>query len=343
MNSEYIFKYICLNAYSATPLYLQLANSILKALANRKIQKHDKLPSINDLSDNLEISRATCEKAYKHLKHLGFVASNPGRGYFIAKSNDAEMPKVFLLFNKLSASKKIIYDSFVATLGEQALVDFYIYNNDYSLFKKLLLNKQGKYSHYVIIPHFLEGGDNAHELLNDCVGGELILLDKKISGIKCDYGAVYQNFEKDIYSALGEAIKSLQKYHTIKLVFPRNSYYPEEIKKGLFKFCQDYAFNNKIVFNVENEKIESGDLFISVMEDDLVILIEKIIFEDLIPGKDVGIISYNETPLKKLILNGITTVSADFKKMGEYAAKLVLLKSKEHFEVPFHINMRLSI
>ena len=40
------------------------------------------------------------------------------------------------------------------------------------------------------------------------------------------------------------------------------------------------------------------------MEDDLVLLIERIISNKLEVGKQVGVISYNETPLKKVILNG---------------------------------------
>ena len=140
MKSTYIFKYIFLDEYSAAPLYLQLANSILKGIENGKIQKDDLLPSINDLSYNLEISRDTCEKAYKHLKNLDIISSIKGKGYFISKTNLRQMLKICLLFNKLSAHKKIIYDSFVATLGEPALVDLYIYNNDFSLFKKLLNN-----------------------------------------------------------------------------------------------------------------------------------------------------------------------------------------------------------
>lgn len=41
--------------------------------------------------------------------------------------------KVFLLFNKLSAHKKNIYDSFVTTLVKGAIIDLYIYNNDFSI------------------------------------------------------------------------------------------------------------------------------------------------------------------------------------------------------------------
>ena len=42
--------------------------------------------------------------------------------------------------------------------------------------------------------------------------------------------------------------------------------------------------------------------------------------DNLVIGKQVGIISYNETPLKKIILNGITTISTDFEAMGIEAA-----------------------
>lgn len=79
------------------------------------------------------------------------------------------------------------------------------------------------------------------------------------------------------------------------------------------------------------------------MEDDLVVLLEKIQNTDLKVGKDVGIISYNETPWKRFILHGITTISTDFKKMGEMVAELVLNNSKDHLEVPFALTLRNSL
>jgi len=84
-------------------------------------------------------------------------------------------------------------------------------------------------------------------------------------------------------------------------------------------------------------------VYINLMEDDLVILIERLINMKLKLGKDVGVISYNETPLKKIILNGITTISTDFRRMGEMTAKLILENSKEHLEVPFHLTLRASL
>ncbi len=60
-------------------------------------------------------------------------------------------------------------------------------------------------------------------------------------------------------------------------------------------------------------------------------------------GKSIGIISYNETPWKRFILNGITTISTDFRKMGEMAAKMVLSNDKKMLEVPFTLKLRNSL
>src|SRR5258705_11438812 len=166
MKQPPIFKHLFIDYYSATPKYMQLASGIIKAITEGVIKENDILPSINELSFEFEISRDTAEKGYKHLKKIGVLGSVPGKGYFVKTTELNQQLKIFLLFNKLSPHKKIIYDAFVASLGEMATTDFYIYNNDFALFKKLLENKRDDYTHYVIIPHFMEGGENAHEIIN---------------------------------------------------------------------------------------------------------------------------------------------------------------------------------
>ncbi|MFC5283057.1 GntR family transcriptional regulator [Pedobacter alpinus] len=343
MKSSDFFKFIQIDEYSATPKYLQLGDSIISAIESGHLKKNDVLPSINELSYMLEISRDTAEKGYKYLKKLSVILSVPGRGYYVGNAEFKKKIKVFLLFNKLSAHKKIIYDYFVEALGTEAAIDFYIYNNDYTIFKKLIQNIQTEYSHYVIVPHFFEGGENAYEVINTIPKEKLILLDKKLPGVNGDYAAIYENFEKDIYNALTEAKERLSKYHTLKIVFPKRSYFPKEILHGFKKFCQQYAFNHAVVSNVKLEPIAKGEVYINLMEDDLVALIERMISLDLVIGEDVGLISYNETPLKKLLLNGITTISTDFKRIGILAADMIKNHKSEHHEVPFYLTLRASI
>jgi DNA-binding transcriptional regulator YhcF (GntR family) len=343
MKKENIFRHIFIDYYSATPKYLQLANSLIKAIGEEKIVKDDLLPSINEMSFEFEISRDTAEKGYKHLKQIGILGSVPGKGYFIRSTEVNQRLKIFLLFNKLSAHKKLIYDAFANTLGGLASIDFYIYDNDFAFFKRLIQNKKNDYTHYVIIPHFLEGGENAYEAINIIPKDKLVLLDKLVPGVDGKYAAVYENFERDIYYALEQSLDRLSKYDTIKIIFPNYTYHPGEILCGFYRFCDQYAFNYKVVNDITAEPIKEGEVFIILMEDDLVVLIEKILASGLQVGKDIGVISYNETPLKKIILDGITTISTDFRLMGEKTAQMILENSREHFEVPFRITLRSSL
>ncbi|MBC7616589.1 MAG: GntR family transcriptional regulator [Pedobacter sp.] len=343
MKPNNFFKIINIDEYSSTPKYLQLYNLVIKAIEDGKLKSEDALPSINDLSYNLDISRDTAEKGYKCLKQKNIIKSVPGKGYYVGKTDFKKTLRIFLLFNKLSAHKKIIYDAFVASLAEDVTIDFYIYNNDFTIFKNLLQSKKEGYSHYVIIPHFVEGGELAYEIINTIPKEKLIILDKKINGIEGNYSTIYENFEKDIYEALFSAKEALEKYHTLKIIFPRKSYFPKDIINGFKRFCQQFAFNHFIVYDIVDEPIHSGEVYINLMEDDLVILIERIIELDLKIGKDVGVISYNETPLKKLLLNGITTISTDFKGMGIMAAEIIKNQEIVQKELDFKLTLRSSL
>lgn len=343
MKTKKFVEHLTIDPFSVTHKYSQLVNSILDAIEYGKFEKGMVLPSINELSCEMEVSRDTVEKSYQYLKQIGVLGSIERKGYFIAKTDFRQKWKVLLLFNKLSAHKKIIYDAFVQELGDDVAIDLYIYNNDFAFFRKILENAKNDYTHYVIIPHFIEGGENVKEIIDQIPKEKLILLDKKVEGLTGNYSAVYENFENDIFKALEAGQYLLSKYKEIKLIFPDKSYYPIEIVKGFKKFCFKYGFSFKIINDIINENIEAGEAFITVMEDDLVPLIEKINSIELKIGKEVGVISYNETPLKKIILDGITTISTDFKEMGKHAARIINESSPRHVEIPFNLKIRASL
>ena len=89
--------------------------------------------------------------------------------------------------------------------------------------------------------------------------------------------------------------------------------------------------------------ITEGLVYIILMEDDLAIVIERILEKKLKVGTDVGVISYNETPLKRIILDGITTISTDYQMLGETTAQLILEKSPRQIEMPFYVKLRPSL
>ena len=161
------FESIQVDMYSSTPKYLQLAHSILEAIETGKIQKNLLLPSLNELTYNLEISRETADKGYKYLQQLGVLQAIPGKGHYVTSDIFRQELKICLLVNKLSDEKKLFYDTFTEKVGTHVPVDFYIYNNDFLLFKKFF-SRNKDYSHYVILPHFKDGADEAEAGRVDC-------------------------------------------------------------------------------------------------------------------------------------------------------------------------------
>ncbi|MCK5103538.1 MAG: winged helix-turn-helix transcriptional regulator, partial [Cyclobacteriaceae bacterium] len=58
---------------SRVPKYQQLIDSIISDIQEGVLKYGDKLPSINETSEGLYLSRDTVERAYKKLKELGVI------------------------------------------------------------------------------------------------------------------------------------------------------------------------------------------------------------------------------------------------------------------------------
>lgn len=253
--------------------------------------------------------------------------------------------KVLVLFNRLSSHKKIIYTSFIKNLGVDYAVDFHLYNNDAALFRRILKEQDlDDYVRIVVVPYFEDNGASAYEVLNHIPKDKLLVLDKLDSKVNEKFTAVYEDFEQDLTQALLQLKERLSNYETIKLIFPKTSYYPAEITESFSRFCADFAFDYEIIDKVPSDITKSKVAYICLTENDLVLLVDTVLSSGHEIGKDIGIVSYNETPVKKMIVQGITTVSADFNLMGAKAAEFVKNRiTAERFAVPFQITIRKSL
>lgn len=327
----------------SVPKYQQLVNSIVSGIQTKDIRPGDKLPSIHEVSAEFDVAKRTVEKAYDLLKEQDIVVAVKGKGYYINHTLLGRNLKIFLLFNKLSAHKKIIYDSFVSELGTDTPIDFFIYNNDFRLFRDIIRKEGTRHSHYVVISHFFNDTEQARELINQLPKHKLVVLDKLIDGITGKYASVVQNFEKDLIHALTEALPLLRKYSQLNILFPAETYHPKAILNGFYRFCYEHDFSARVIRDIATETIAPGNAYINLMEDDLVTLIKKIKDTGYAVGQQVGILSYNETPLKEILLDGITVMSTDFAQMGKTAAQLVLNNTCQHIENPFRLIVRQSL
>lgn len=142
---------ISIDNLSATPKYIQVARAILKAVSEERIRKNETLPSINELSFSLDISRDTVEKSYRYLKDRGIVGSIPGKGFFVKDTEVDNTFKVLGLLNRLNKRKKVMYDTLVEALDGKAEIDVFVCNSDNASFRKLIMDRREDYTRFVVM------------------------------------------------------------------------------------------------------------------------------------------------------------------------------------------------
>lgn len=328
---------IKINEDSRVPKYRQIVDSVINDISKGHLKVGEKIPSINELSEMCYLSRDTVEKAYKQLKEQKVIVSVKGKGYYTAKTDLISKINVFFLINKPSTYKMMIYNSFVKEMGVNGHVNLSFYHCEASLFRRTLERSLGAYDYYIVMAHFKDENSSHVSRTPETLAAlemipkdKLVILDNQNPEIKGEYGVIYQDFKEDIHNALKEGLKKLKKYEKLILVYPNKSVhpYPKKILHGFQEFCIEQNFDFEILEEIyEDMELQSKDVYIVLKERDLVNLVKQIRTKNRVMGRDIGVISYNDTPLKELL--GITVMSTDFKAMGEIAACMVSKNKKE--------------
>ncbi len=338
-----VFNYIKINQNSRIPKYRQIVDSIIHNISIGNLKMDEKIPSINMFSEEFGLSRDTVEKAYNILKDKKIISPVRGKGYYITRTKLISKINIIFLINKLSNYKMRIYNSFINSIrGEEVHTDLHIYHCNESLFLNLLEKNLRAYDYYVIMPHFnsddskhISSTDKVIKAIKKIPSEKLVIMDNKLELGKGPI-QIYQDFENDIYNALNEGLDKILKYKKLLFVYPENLVYPypRRTLHGFRKFCVEHSIDFEVLNEIyEDTVLKKGDLFITIQESDLVNLVNQIRDRKLILGKDIGIISYNDTPLKELL--DITVISTNFTVMGETAAQMILAKTKGEVKNPF--------
>jgi len=331
-------KIISIQNNLGVPKYRQIISSVEKAIEDENLQKGDKLPSVNKVCLEFSLSRDTVLQAYEELKKRGIIYAIPGKGYYIKSVEITIKQKIFLLFDELNIFKEDLYNSLLENMGNNVQVDIFFHHFNIKVFQKLINDSNGNYTKYVIMPTYLV---EAASIIKTLPVNEVFILDQTNSELKT-YPAVYQNHKKDIYEALLKGKYKIINYNKLILIFPGYRE-PTGMKEGFENFCKDNSFDYEIILEFSNREIEIGEAYIIPNDRDLVAVIEKSKVQNLKLGKDFGIVSYNETPLKKVVENGITTISTDFRAMGKIMAEMISEGKKNLIENKSSLIMRNSL
>ncbi len=320
-------KVIMIDSESTVPKYKQIIFSVEVAISEKRLKRNDKLPSVNKVSLEFAISRDTVLLAFDELKKRGIIYSILGKGYYVKSVEFTYEQRFFLLFDELNIFKEDIYSAFLNTIGERAQIDIFFHHFNIDTFRKLINESNGNYSKYIVMPTNLTG---AASVIRTLPKNDVYILDQTNAEL-ADYPSVHQNFVKDMYEALLIGKEKLGGYQKLVLIFPGLKE-PLGMVEGFEKFCQDYFFSSEIISGFDDRIIQKGEVYIIPSDRDLVKVLEQSKIQDLKIIEDFGIISYNDTPLKKVVENGITTISTNFAMMGNLLADMILENRKEQIE-----------
>ncbi len=329
---KFVFKFD--DASSQTKLQ-QLIHAVSEAINLGILKEGDFLPSVNQMNKESGISRDTIFKAYSILKQRSIISSTPTKGYFVA----SESYRVFILLDDFSAFKEQFYQSFRANLPDSYSVDLLFHHYNPDVFDQLILNSLGRYSMYIVMNI---DNKSMEEAVRKIDPRKLLILDMGFDS-KNEVSSLTQDFNQAVYDCLSSGLEQIQKYQEFILVFPQNTPHPSETIDAFNRFCVDNKLQHTVLDNIENREVHPGQAYLVIKDSDLVKIVKDCKRNEYKIGNQVGIISYNDTPMKEIVGAGITVISTDFVRMGKDCANFIVSKEKVNEVIPTQLIVRGSL
>jgi DNA-binding transcriptional regulator YhcF (GntR family) len=310
------------------PFYQQIFDGVIDGINEGIFVNETQLPSINQIATDNKLARETVVKAFKLLQEKGIVKAVHGKGFFIASDKIKSAHHIFLLFDTLSAYKEVLYKAIQRQFGPEVVIDIFFHHFNPKTFAHLVKEAAGNYTAYIVLPF---DHSKITEMLQPIPVEKLYLIDRWPRFYKNQFVGVYQDFYNDILSALTSFVEKVLHYKKLVLLFRDTiTEVPAELAEGFQEFCYQHKINFEIKHKeLTKNTIEKNVAYLAIDDNDLVKLVEKAQAEKWQAGKDLGILTYNDTPLKKVVAGGITVISTDFDEMGTKVAQLVLNHKNE--------------
>jgi hypothetical protein len=180
------------------------------------------------------------------------------------------------------------------------------------------------------------------EIIKQIPPSKLLSIDWQVHVVP-EASSVYQDFGQSLYNALQSQLPLLKKYKRFTYLYPEFTYHPVISVDYFEKFCTDNKLDFQVLQNSKKMNVQKGDLYLLVSDRTLARFLDQCADKNLTIGQDAGVISYNETPMKKYVKDGISVISTDFELMGKKAAKFVTDGESIHLQIPTELKVRSSI
>ncbi|MFD2164404.1 GntR family transcriptional regulator [Paradesertivirga mongoliensis] len=301
----------------------QIVRKIKRDIEVENLKSHQRLLSISEFSKQHKVSKDTVEKAYRELQRQGYIFSVSGKGNYVSKAI-VSAKRILMVVDKLDSYNREIYSAFSRKLGNILEVDLQIHYNDPVLLNEVALSSLGKYDFYVIVPPppdtIMEG--EFESALGGIPVNKIIVLDGISSSTTLNCINIVRDFSEDVFEAFSSHSDLFDRYRGIVLIVPDTVNQLSYICEGLKKFCVTYSKSLVIKSCLEGVSLNKGEVYIVYTESHLADITRKLRNSLYLRGKDIGLISLQDSVLNELL--DITVVTGNFEALGETAAQLIL-------------------
>jgi DNA-binding transcriptional regulator YhcF (GntR family) len=318
----------------------QIVEGVLDALRLKVLIKGDILPSVNTAVEEIGIARKTVVKAYDVLKKRGLIRSKKRLGYYVVGTNAGMKRKVLLMLNSFNPYQQQLYETILEKTDPSTdQVDLFFHHTNPRMFETIIDTNSGHYTHYIITPF---DHDKVKKSIARIPKERLLLISRPYFHDKAE-SFVVQDYSTGLTEVLNNAKPDLLKYKSLKLVFSSINNPPAEIKDTVSEFCKSIKMDFSIIQKCVAGTLKKDNIYFIIEDNDLQAILLECRDNNLVPGKDIGILSYNDSPMKQLIGNGISTVSVDFREMGLKISEWLFDQPETRIVLPTHYYKRNSI
>lgn len=326
---------------SRLPKYRQVILAISRDVRRAILTPGDKIPSINEASSECYLSRDTVEKAYKELSRRGIIRSIPGKGFFVSDSVFDNPLKILLVFDKLDESRWKLFNELNECLGNAELT-MMSYEHNYRMLNLSLEEHQNDFDFFIVIPHFFAYQDDLKRAFSSVVPERLIVLTHAVSGL--DEQTSQFTFDRKVeWTKALEAVSSkMESFRRLVVFFQDDFRFPQEIFEAAEAFAKATGMPFKSLNEWDPKKIQTGDVALVLEDETLSELVAFVADREMEIGRDLGIISFDDDPMKELLIGGITTLGYNYREIAELTATRIQTGNPLSYRFPLEWTHRKS-
>ena len=296
-----------------------IENYFIDMINEGVLKKGMKLPSINELAGKCKIARETVVKSYNLLKSKGLIESRHGKGFIVIKSKYKKSVNVFILLDVMSNSyKEQLVRGLNENLGNKISITCFAHRYNPEMFVNLIEDAVGRYEYYVV---FAMRDKSTFKSVLKIPQNRLLLLDVPADIPDCESSYIYQNSDENFYKALSESLPFISKYKKFYMIFDPSGTHPVERISAFKRFCSDNSLDCRILDDFSEAYLEKGAFFMVMDDNHLVDILLSAKDKGLKVKDDFGVISYNDSPIKKVVADGAAVISINFYNLGKMLAQ----------------------